>query len=186
MIENEQNSNSGMIPPGHYVGRAVYRKPEDAVFGESSNKTPQIGLSFEITEGPFKGRRYPWYGTFAEGEGTRITLDSLSAAGAKLETDDITNLDGLGEQDCMLVIEHRTQQKYVDGALVDVLDEKTQQPRIIPQIQYVNPIGGARMKSVYDNDAKAAFRDMMRGTLAKRGAKSSDGLPTDTNGKPLF
>ncbi len=186
MTTETEQSNSGIIPPGHYVGRAVYRKPEDAVFGESSNKNPQVGLTFEITEGKFKGRRYPWFGSFAEGEATRITLDSLAAAGAKLETDDIYNLDGLGDQDCMIVMEHRTQQKYDGGALIDVLDEKTGMPRIIPQIQYINPIGGARMKNVYDADGKAAFRDMMRGTLAKRGAKSSTGLPTDANNKPLF
>ncbi len=186
MITENEQSNSGMIPPGHYVGRAVYRKPEDAIFGESSNHNPQVGLSFEIVEGKFKGRRYPWYGSFAEGEATRITLDSLAAAGAKLETDDITDLSGLGEQDCMLVMEHKTQQKYEGGTLVDIIDERTGEPKIIPQIQYVNPIGGARMKTAYDADGKAAFRDMMRGTLAKRGAKSSTGLPTDANNKPLF
>lgn len=183
--ENTENKN--MTPPGHYVGRAIYRSPDDAVFGESSNNTPQVGLSFKITEGPFANRTFPWYGSFAEGDATRITIESLKAAGARFETDDITNLAGLGEVDCTLVIEHRVvQMKGEDGNLVDKIDERTGQPLVLPQIRYINPMGGARMKNTYDSDAKAAFRDMMRGTMAKYAKSGSSELPTDANGKALF
>lgn len=193
--ENETNETpktdptKDMIPPGFYIGRAVYRDARDAVFGPSAQNNPQVGLSFVITEGDYKGRRYPWYGTLS-GDALRITLDALEAAGATFGPDgtDLTDLTGFGTRDVSLNIVHKTVQKYESGALVDVIDEKTGEPRIIPQIAFVNPMGGARMSNVYDDAGLSSLRDMMRGALASRKKTTSGGadIPKDANGKPLF
>lgn len=188
--ENEVSKPENMIPPGHYTVKAIYRDAKDLVFGEASGgqKSVQVGVTFEITQGEFKGRKYPWYGSFAEGEATRITLDALEAAGVThYEDDDLRKPVGLGSTECTAVIQHRTLQKYEDGQLVDVLDNDGR-PRAIAQIQYINPIG-ARMKNTLDAGATASFADLMKGTLAQRREKkgvASSGVPKDANGNPLF
>lgn len=174
-----------MIPAGHYQAKAI---PDTLTFGKAASGNKQVGVSFEIIEGEYKGRRYPWIGMLVEGESTRITLDTLEAAGVTdYEEDDIRKPIGLGSVPCMLVIEQKVQQKYNDaGELEDVLDAEGNQ-KIIPSIKYVNALGAVRMKETLDENEAESLAASMQGALAARRAKKTGGkIPTDSNGKPLF
>lgn len=191
-MENEKGTSpDNMIPPGHYTVKAVYKGPKDIVWGEASGgqKSAQVGLTFEITQGEYKGRMYPWYGSFAEGKATEITMDSLEAAGVTgYEDDNIKKPIGLGSKECIAVIQHRTLQNYSDGQLVDIIDEKTGLPRVIAQIQYINAIG-ARMKNVMSESDSDSFAEMMKSTVAARRQKKSGaagGVPKNADGTDLF
>lgn len=175
-----------MIPAGHYQAKAV---ADTLTFGKAASGNRQVGCSFEIIEGEYKGRRYPWIGMLVEGESTRITLDTLEAAGVTdYEDDDLRKPIGLGTVSCMLVIEQKVQQKYNDdGELEDVLDDQGE-PRLIPSIKYVNALGAVRMKETLDDGEAEQLAADMQGAIAARKAKKKGGskVPTDSNGKPLF
>lgn len=178
-------AQEAMIPAGHYQAKAI---PDTLTFGKASSGNRQVGCSFEIIEGDYKGRRYPWIGMLVEGESTRITLDTLEAAGVTdYEDDDLRKPIGLGSVPCMIVMEHKVQQKYNDqGELVDVLDDDGNQ-RYVPSIKYVNALGGVRMKeTLNDNEAEQLAADMQGALAARRAKKSGSKVPTGADGKPLF
>ncbi len=188
------------VQPGTYRVRAVFNKPDDVQFGMSGNaengreRSYQVGLQIMIVEGEFKNRTLPYYGNLKEGtEAVRITLDALEALGATWNGDELSDITpgSLGSVEASAVVEHAAVQKYINGQLVAETEEidGKQVPRIIPQIKYINAIGGVRMKEALDSDGKDEMNMKFAGTIAERRKKKGGGsnIPIDpSTGKPAF
>lgn len=175
-------SDKKMTAEGTYGARAVNGTVN---WGKSANGVAQIGLSFEITsEGPYKGRRLPWYGSFAQGDASRIAIEALEAAGANL--DEIvageSSIPGLGGNECSIVVKHKTLKTYVDGLLVDKLDEDTGEPIVAPTVAFVNR-GGATFKTKLDADEASNLTSAIGALVA---ARKGGKVPVGQDGKPLF
>lgn len=189
------------VQPGTYRVRAIFNKADDLQFGWSGNaengreRSRQVGLQVVIVDGEFKNRTLPFYGNLKEGtEAVRITLDALEALGATWNSDEITDITpgSLGSVEASAVVTHEPVQKYVNGQLVtETEDDGTgkQVPKIIPQIKYINALGGVRMKEVLDSDAKDEMNLSFAGTISERRKKKGGGsnIPLDpATGKPMF
>lgn len=173
---------SNITAEGTYNARAVNGTIQ---WGKSAKGIGQIGLTFEITsEGAFKGRRLPWYGSFAEGDATRITLDALEAAGADLEDLAVNeaSVSGLGDTEVSIGVKHRALQTYVDGVLTDKIDEETGEVVVVPTIAYVNKSGGASFKNKLNENDAAGLNQSIAALVGARKGKQ----PIGTDGKPLF
>lgn len=57
-------------------------------------KSPRIGVECRVVEGEDAGKTFYWYGSLAEGEAQRITIESLRLMG--WQDNDIMELTGLG------------------------------------------------------------------------------------------
>lgn len=177
-------SEKNITAEGSYNARAVNGTVR---WGKSSKGTGQIGFTMEITsEGPYKGRRLPWFGSFAEGEASRITLDAIEAAGADMDAivANEATIQGLGEVECVIGVKHKVKQTFVDGVLVDEIDEDTGEPVIIPTVNYISKQGGAAFKNKLTDDDAGGLTDSIAAMVAAR--KGGKGTPTGSDGKPLF
>jgi hypothetical protein len=145
-----------MIPEGTYTAKAT-----DSALGKASTGTEQIAVSLQITSGEMQGQTVVWYGYFTE-RATERTLESLRHLG--WTSDDITALDGLGEKEASIVIEHEPDQSG--------------QPRV--RVKWVNGLGsGIAMKErLAPNEAKALAARLKGAAIASRG-----GAPAPTNGR---
>lgn len=130
--------------------------PARAVEGDldiTNNGTEQIAVRFVLTDGEHKGSYITWYGFFTE-KTTERTLESLRHCG--WQGDDLTNLDGITENDVELVIE----------------DEEGQDGEWRSRVRWVNQPGGRALKSRMDEATKAAFAAKMRGTVVAHRQKT--------------
>lgn len=181
MSENQSTRN--ITAEGTYNAKAINGTVN---WGKSNAGIGQIGMTFEITsEGPYKGRRLPWYGSFAAGDAVRITLDALESAGADLEAlvANEQSIKGLGDIECSITVKHKPLQTYVDGVLVDKLDEDTGEPIIVPSVAFVNKLGGAAFKNKLDADGASSLTNSISALVA---ARKGGKVPTGADGKPLF
>jgi hypothetical protein len=145
-----------MIPNGHHRARAV-----GAELGRSPKKgTEQIVVEFQLLDGELAGERINWIGYFTPNTSDR-TLEALRICGWK--TDDVTDLDGLTDNEVSLAIEQETYQ------------DKTH-----AKVQFVNRLGsGFKMKSPMNDAEKKAFAAKMRGLAVKsRSVPKQDGVPS--------
>jgi hypothetical protein len=100
---------SNTIPPGHYravaVPVSIDGKEMWAQFGHSKAGNPQVAVSFALLdEGPYKGRRLSWFGSFTDAAGDR-TVESLRLLGFK--TDELLDLPkGPLDQEVSVTVEH--------------------------------------------------------------------------------
>ena len=162
-----------MISKGKHKGRAV-----TAVLGftEKSGKE-QVLVDFEIVDGPHAGEHISWFGFFTDAT-TDTTIGSLRHCGWK--GDDLSNLEGVNDNEVELVVEHET------------YDNKER-----AKVRWVNKIGGATLKHAMTDAESKSFAARMRGAViaqrAKGGAppngtarapdrKSSDGDPGPEDG----
>jgi hypothetical protein len=180
---SSEKTEKNITAEGTYNARAINGTVN---WGKSAKGIGQVGLTFEITsEGPYKGRRLPWYGSFAEGDAVRITLEALEGAGANLEAI-IANeptIEGLGDSECSITVKHKPLQTYVDGVLVDKLDEESGEVIIVPSVAFVNKLGGAAFKTKLDEkDASSLTNSIGALVAARKGGK----VPVGADGKPLF
>ncbi len=135
----EQHEGTGLIPSGTKVaGRAL---PETAIFGTASTGTKQVGMSFEIISGPFKGMRQPWFGFFTD-ESRARTMESLIHAGCTFPDDDLGNLEGLGSKEVDLTIE---------------INENPDNGNLTNRVAWVNAPGQVVMKEQFDEQETKAF-----------------------------
>ena len=176
-------SEKNITAEGTYNARAINGTVE---WGKSSKGNLQIGFTLEITsEGPYKGRRLPWFGSFVQGEAARITMDAIEATGANPEAIVVNqkHIEGLGEIECVIGVKHRVKQTMVDGVLVDEMDEDTGEPIILPSVSYINKQGGASFKNKLD---EAEASNLTNSIAAMVAARKGGKVPTGSDGKPLF
>lgn len=131
------------IPNGTYRARAL---PDDVQFGYTKGGNEQIAVPVQITEGEHAGAVVTWFGTFAEGKATEITLKALRACG--WSTSDLTDLAGLGANEVEAVIEWET----YNG--VDRM-----------KVKWLNTIGGGKVKleQPMTDAQRKAFAARMKG-----------------------
>lgn len=145
-----------MLDKGYYRARAL-----GGEFGYSSKKgTEQVAVEFEILDESHQGERITWIGFFTD-KTTERTMESLRICGWK--TDDVTDLQGITDNEVQLVIDHET----FEGK------ERA-------KVQWVNrPSSGFQMKSTMNADQKKAFAQRMKGAAVKsrQAAAAPNGNP---------
>ncbi len=143
-----------MLEEGRYKAKAI-----EAALGVAGTGTEQVGVAFEITEGPAKGYEITWYGHFTP-KALERTLESLRYCG--WEGDDITDLRGIGKSEVQLVIEHEEKN---DG---------TMQARV----KWVNRSGGLAMKERMNAGQAAGLAKRIKGAaVASRQKLSANEKP---------
>lgn len=132
---------------GSYRGRGV-----SGGLGNTSTGQPQVAVELQVTEeGEFHGETITWFGYFTEGTEDR-TLDSLRILGWK--TDDLSNLDGICDNEVRFVV-----------------DEEEYQGKVRTKVKWINRIGGLALKSpMSPQDAKAFAAQMKGKAIASRQA----------------
>jgi hypothetical protein len=137
-----------MIPEGTYSAKAI-----EAALGRAGTGTEQIAVRLRITSGEHEGAEITFYGYFSE-KATQRTLESLRHLG--WTSDDITSLEGLGDTEASIVIEHEE-------------DQRTGEPR--PRVKWVNgPGSGLAMKErLAPGEAKALAARLKGAAIASRG-----------------
>ncbi len=133
-----------MIAAGRYQARAI-----EAALGESGNHNPQVAVHFKL-EGV--DETITWYGSFSEnlGSGKKTplerTIESLRLCG--WVGDDLSNLQGVTDNDVSLTIEHDS----YDG-------------NVRAKVKWINPPGGLALKAPLSADRAKAFAASMRGKV---------------------
>jgi hypothetical protein len=154
MTQTNQNQNQNeptrrLIPEGKYRVKAV-----EAVFGEASTGTEQIGVLLEVVDGDHKGTLLTWYGYFSEAAEER-TIQSMRYLGWKGV--DITDLSSMyAGQEAQADIEHDTDQEGKTRA----------------KVQWINGIG---MKKKMEGAQLASFAKRIRGVAARVGGAAAGG-----------
>jgi len=134
-------------PTLNLIQQGVWRShARGYALGNTSKGNPQVGVDFELLEGPDAGRHITWYGYFTDATFDR-TVESLRLCG--WIGDDLDNLQGIDTNDVMLVIEHEPDQ---DGV-------------IRARVRWVNAIGGVAMANRFDADAARSFAQRMKGRV---------------------
>lgn len=126
--------------------------------GYTSKGTEQVGIDFQITEGPHEGQHITWYGFFTDKTADR-TIESLRICG--WEGDDLCDLTGIEKNEVELVIEAE-----------DYTDSRTGEIKTGSRVRWVNRIGGSgfSMRDAMDATQAREFAARMRGrVVALRG-----------------
>lgn len=151
------------IPRGTYRARGV---AGSAQLGTTEGGNPQIAASFEILDETFEGKTVPWYGYFTEKTQKR-TLESLRLAG--WSNDDIDNMEGFGDTEVDIVVEHNEWEGKVTA-----------------RVAWVNRAGsgGLALKSPMSPDQRKAFASKIKGMAVlsrqaaeKEKSKAAPGKP---------
>jgi len=87
------------LPSGTYKARA-----KAWGFGLAKTGTEQIGVSFEVAEGPCMGQRAPWYGFFNSEENAKRAMSAMRRCGWD-GTGPVTEAQGLDKNDVEIVVE---------------------------------------------------------------------------------
>ncbi len=132
---------SNELQTGTFRIRAV---PGSQDFGVSNAGNEQIAVAIEFLDGPNKGRRAVWYGSFTEKTEDR-TLESLRYLG--WSNDDLMNMAGLGEAEAEAVLE----------------DEVGQDGKSRIRVKWINRVRGPAFKNRLDGGDLAAFSQRMKG-----------------------
>ncbi len=159
------------IPEGIYRARADY---DSAMFGETSNGKPYVHVRFMIVGGEFDGRTLGRR-LFLSDAAMARSVESLEYAGCTFADNDITNLTGLGRQDCEIEVEHQ---------------HNAEKGKTYAEIKWVNAAsgGGVKEEDKLDRGGLSSLRERCRGTLAARRAgngTSTVGSASDPNDIPF-
>lgn len=137
-----------MINVGTHKARACA-----AEFGTSSTKgTFCVEVDFVISEGPNEGEHITWAGYFTDAA-TQRTLESLRYCGCQFPAGDLMNLEGIGDQEIALVVEHES------------YEAKNGEMKTRAKAQWVNKAGGGFFATKLEGDARAAFAKRMKGEV---------------------
>jgi hypothetical protein len=151
---------------GKWRARAVQGSPK---IGRAGTGSEQVGVQFQILEGPDEAKYITWYGYFTEAT-TERTLEALRIAGWK--GDDFCDLSTIGDdeaEDVQLVIE----------------DEADQQGEMRSRAKFVNRLGsGVAMKDTMSETDVRAFAARMRGAVIAHNQKSGTRAPSSSGQRP--
>lgn len=129
------------IQVGTFKARAV-----GADFGYTKGGKEQVAVLFEFIDGPNEGKQITWYGYFTDKTVDR-TLESLMHAG--WDGKNLAALSGIGESECLLVLES------------DTYEGKTR-----VRVNWINKIGtGPSIKEPMSESQLASFSQKMAGKL---------------------
>lgn len=141
-----------MISKGTHKARGV-----EGALGMTGTGKEQVAVLLEILEGEHMGEQITWYGYFTEKTVDR-TMQSLRYLG--WETDDLSDLAGIGSNEVRVVIEH----------------EEDQQGEMRARVKWINGGGGIGLKDKMDDNAARAFAARMKGAaIASRSAQPRNG-----------
>jgi hypothetical protein len=156
--ENDDPVRGPNVPEGTYRARGV---PGSVQLGTTDNGNPQIAGSFEILDEPHAGKTVSWYGYFTEKTQKR-TMESLRLAG--WSNDDLDNIEGFGDAEVDIVVEHNEWQGKVSA-----------------RVAWVNRLGssGLALKSPMSADQRKAFAAKMKGmaVLSRQAAEKEKPKP---------
>lgn len=147
------------IEPGKYTARAV-----EAVMGYTQSGTEQICICFEFTDEANRGHRTNWYGVFSEKNGRRV-LEQMSHCGWR---GDWETFAGLYDQEVSVTVDF---DKASDGTV-----KKDRNDVPYTRIAWINPIGGASLKTKMDSRQVKEFAARMKGITTE--VLSSSGVTT--------
>lgn len=138
------------VPQGKYIARA-----KAWGFGVAGTGTEQIGVSFEITEGDYAGKRVGWYGFFNSEENAKRAMRSMRTCGWDGQGP-VTEADGLDTNDVEIVVEEDSYQgetkskvAWVNaiGVALKPMSEEQQQALNARLSRWQKPSTGARARS---------------------------------------
>lgn len=147
-------STTPRIPAGKYRARV-----KTADFGFTSNGSEQVQVIFDILDPDYDGETVPWWGYFSEKTAER-TMQSLRYCGWK--GDDVTNLEGISDNEVELEVEHNTYNGKTNA-----------------RVAWVNRPGsggGITVKAPMPEDKRKAFAKKMK-ALAIKTAKEVPARP---------
>lgn len=135
---------SNLIPEGKYRARV-----KTADFGFTSGGTEQVQVIFDLLDPDYDGRTVPWWGYFSEKTAER-TMQSLRYCGWK--GDDVTNLDGISDNEVEIEVEHNTYNGKTNA-----------------RVAWVNRVGGGgiSVKSPMADAQRKAFAQRMKALAVK-------------------
>src|SRR6185312_10835687 len=122
---HDEDDDGPAIPEGDYPVKPVKHR-----WGWSSGKYPQIGISLQITDGEYKGRRLTWYATFSDAA-AEWTIKGLRALGM-VGDDAEQNIGTIYTSDALAtaVVAHETYEgktrakvKFINGADIVMKEE---------------------------------------------------------------
>ena len=149
-----------MISEGKVTARAT-----GASIGLTLGNKEQVGIAFDLLDGPDAGQSITAYGSFS-GAALPYTLEKMRTAGWR--GDDLADLSSIGgpkTPDVQLVIEH---EEY-NG-------------KLSAKVKFINSLGGVAMKEVLDAKAAQTFAARMRGAVLAH--NQSTGAPTKPPATP--
>lgn len=106
-------SDYEIIPVGQYMARAIMPENIDEAFGRAKSGSEFVQLWFRIeqidqdtgNEGPYHGSTYKWAGWFTAAS-TERTIQSLALCGARMQNNDVCDLEGVDSNLVRVTIEH--------------------------------------------------------------------------------
>lgn len=139
--------------------------PGSQDFGVSGNGNEQVAVAVEFLDGPNKGRRSVWYGSFTENAADR-TMESLRYLG--WNNDDLFNMTGLGESEAVGVVE----------------EEEGNDGKRRVRVKWINRVQGPAFKNRLDDVQLKAFSQRMKGKAVATRKKLEQGgfKPAPVNG----
>lgn len=144
---------SNELQTGTFRIRAV---PGSQDFGVSNNGNEQVAVAIEFLDGPNKGRRAVWYGSFTEKTEDR-TLESLRYLG--WSNDELFNMQGLGEAEAEAVLE----------------EEEGQDGKMRIRVKWINRVRGPAFKNRLEGGDLASFSQRMKGKAVANRQKLEGG-----------
>lgn len=141
-----------------------------AALGVTGTGKEQIGVLFELLEGPDEGKHITWYGYFTDAAVDR-TLESLRHMGWQgHQLMDLSTIGDADAPDVTIVIEY----------------EADQQGELRPKVRWVNKLSnGVAMKERMDENQARAFSERMKGkVLSMNRGQGSAPAPSSASSKP--
>ncbi len=135
-------SEDNLLQNGAFRARAI--RPTTNPWCRSSNGNEQAVITFQLLEGPNEGKQLQRYFSFTDAA-SQYSIDALFAAG--WDGKDIVTLDGLGDNECSVV-----------------LKDEEYKGKVTTRVKYVNDIGGGAQDPMGDSEAKE-FGLSLRGTI---------------------
>lgn len=160
-----------MIEEGSWKARA-----RESALGTASTGREQIGIDFEILEGPNVGHHITWYGYFTE-ETWERTIESLRTCGwGGSDLSELGSPDGSGRPAAESGLD-------ANEVRIVIAHEPDLQGEYRARVKWVNSVGGVAMKDRMDVGAAKAFAQKMRGRILALGAQQGQPRQQKQNGQ---
>jgi hypothetical protein len=159
--QDEGARNTPDIPEATYRARGAIGS---AQLGHTNDGAPQLAAAFIISEGEHAGKSVPWYGYFTDKTKKR-TLESLRIAG--WSNDDIGDIEGFGDTEVDIVVEHNEW----DG-------------KVTARVAWVNRAGsgGVALRNPMSDAERKAFAAKLKGDAVM--SRKTAGVPAQQKPAP--